>query len=51
LRLTASRKVDGAGFVSLTGGRLQLQMEGAEVFFREIEIEPVAEVPAEFRQP
>jgi hypothetical protein len=51
LRLTMSRKTDGAGAVALTGGRLQLQMEGAEVFFRDIEIEPVAEMPAEFRQP
>jgi hypothetical protein len=48
LRLTASRKVAGAGFEPLTGGRLQLQMEGSEIYFRDIEIKPVTEVPAEF---
>ncbi len=48
LRMTGSRKVAGDGFESLTGGRLLLQMEGAEVFFREIEIRPVSVVPAEF---
>jgi len=48
LRLTASRKVVGAGFEPLTGGRLQLQMEGSEIYFRDIEIKPATEVPPEF---
>jgi len=48
LRLTGSRKVAGDGFEPLTSGRLLLQMEGSEVFFREIEIKQVTEVPAEF---
>ena len=48
LRLTASRKVAGDGFEPLTGGRLLLQMEGSEIYFRDIEISPVKEMPAEF---
>ena len=48
LRLTASRKVTGAGFEPLTGGRLLLQMEGSEIYFREIEIMPVTAVPTAF---
>jgi hypothetical protein len=48
LRLTGSRKVVGDGFAELSAGRLQLQMEGSEIFFREIEIRPVTEVPADF---
>ncbi len=48
LRLTGSRKVVGSVSEPLTAGRLLLQMEGSEIFFREIEIKPVSEVPAEF---
>jgi hypothetical protein len=48
LRLTGSRKTAGEGFEPLTGGRLQFQMEGSEIYFRDIEIKPVADVPVEF---
>jgi len=48
LRFTRSRKVVGDGFEPLTAGRLLLQMEGSEIYFREIEIMPVTEVPVEF---
>jgi hypothetical protein len=51
LRLTASRKITGGDFVPLTGGRLQLQMEGSEIFFREIEIMPLTAVPAALAAP
>lgn len=48
LRLTRSRKSVGEGFEPLAGGRMQLQMEGSEIYFRDIEISPVTAVPAEF---
>jgi hypothetical protein len=47
LRLTGSRQVAGDGFEPLPGGRLELQMEGSEVYFRDIEIQPITEMPAE----
>jgi hypothetical protein len=34
--------------VPLTSGRLQLQSEGAEVFFRRIRIRPIREIPLEY---
>jgi hypothetical protein len=48
LRLTGSRKVVGEGSEPLTAGKLLLQMEGSEIFFRDIEVRPVTAVPAEF---
>ncbi len=47
LVLTGLRhKVDGKE-TPLTKGRLQLQSEGAEVFYRNIQIRPIREIPAE----
>lgn len=43
-RLIGSGKVTVGGIEALTGGKLQLHMEGAEVFFREIEVRPITEV-------
>jgi Domain of Unknown Function (DUF1080) len=51
LRLTASRKIAGGDFVPLTGGRLLLQMEGSEIYFRGIEIMPLTAVPAAYAAP
>lgn len=48
LRLTRSRKAGGDPGEPLSSGKIQLQMEGFEAFFRSIEIKPVKEVPAEF---
>ncbi len=48
LRIAASQRVEGDGFVPLTEGRLQLQMEGWEIYFRDIQIRPIKEIPAEF---
>lgn len=50
LRLTGSRKAVGDGYEPLTGGRLELQMEGSEIYFRDIEIKPVTEIPAQFAE-
>jgi hypothetical protein len=48
MALTNSRYKDGDKFVSLTGGKLQLQSEAAEVFYKELEIRPIEAMPAEF---
>jgi hypothetical protein len=45
-RLSHSRQVDGSGHAPLVSGRLQLQMEGTELFFRDIEIRPLRSLPA-----
>ncbi len=46
--LTKSRrKVDGKD-VSLTSGKLQLQSEGAEVFYRNIAIKPIDRIPEKY---
>jgi hypothetical protein len=47
LVLTGLRhKVDGKE-VPLTKGKIQIQSEGAEVFYRDIEIRPITEIPKE----
>ena len=34
-----------AAIVPLTKGRLQIQSEGAEVFYRNIQVRPISELP------
>jgi hypothetical protein len=46
LILTGLRQKTDAGDVPLTKGKLQLQSEGAEIFYREIAIRPIREIPA-----
>ncbi len=45
MRLTGLRHKTEAGESPLTKGRLQLQSEAAEVFYRAIAIRPIAEIP------
>jgi hypothetical protein len=37
--------VEGGREEPLTGGKIQLQSEGAEIFFRDLELEPIDEIP------
>src|SRR5262245_63163708 len=46
--MTNSRHVDKGKEVPLTKGKLQLQSEGAEVFYRNIAIKNITAIPAEF---
>jgi len=46
LILTGLRQKTDAGDVPLTKGKLQFQSEGAEVFYRRIDIRPIREIPA-----
>ncbi|NUO00867.1 MAG: DUF1080 domain-containing protein [Saprospiraceae bacterium] len=40
-----SRRPEGKNMIPLTKGKIQLQSEGAEVFYRNIRIRPIQEIP------
>lgn len=48
MRVAASQRLAGKTCTPLTGGRLELDMEGWEIYFRDIEIRPIKEIPAEY---
>jgi len=48
VRVAASQRSDGKAYVPLTQGRLELDMEGWEIYFRNLEIRPITEIPAEY---
>jgi Domain of Unknown Function (DUF1080) len=50
MRLAGARRVDGTTGVPLTSGHISLQTEGAEVFYRDVEIRPISDVPAAYRE-
>lgn len=45
--LYRSRQVEDGALIPLTRGKIQFQSEGAEVFYRNIEIRPIARIPVE----
>ena len=50
MALKNARYKDGDKVVPMTGGKLQIQSEAAEVFYRDIEIRKIAAMPAEYEQ-
>jgi hypothetical protein len=50
MRLHGPRRIDGTSPQKVTAGQLILQSEGAELFYRDIEIRPIDEVPAEYSE-
>ena len=48
MRLHGPMRIDGDVPAPVTSGQIILQSEGAEVFFREIEIRPITAIPPEF---
>jgi len=46
--LTNSRRKEGDKEVPLTKGKLQLQSEGAEIFYRNIDIKPLKAIPEKY---
>lgn len=48
LVLEKCERKDGDTWVPATSGRIQLQSEGAELFYRKVELRPVKELPAHF---
>ena len=45
MRLYNSRRPENGGEVPMTRGKIELQTEGAEVFYRQIQLEPITEFP------
>ena len=43
--LYQSRRPEGKNMIPLTKGKIQMQSEGAEVFYRNIRIRPIGEIP------
>ncbi len=48
MRLHHAERLDGPAPAPLTEGQLSLQTEGAEVYYRDVEIRSITAVPAEF---
>jgi hypothetical protein len=48
MRLHAAQRIDGPEPVPLTSGHISLQTEGAEVYFRDVEIEPLSAIPPRY---
>jgi len=48
MRLSKAQRLDGPEPASLQSGRISLQTEGAELFYRHVEVRAITEVPAEF---
>ncbi len=46
--MTNSRQVVGGKEVPLVKGKLQIQSEGAEVFYRNIQVKSIKEIPADY---
>ena len=50
MRLHHAERLDGAAPAPLTTGQISLQTEGAEVFYRNVEIQAITAVPAEYAE-
>ncbi len=50
MRLHAPRRIDGSNPVPVTTGPIILQSEGAEVFYRDIEWQPITAAPSEYAE-
>lgn len=50
MRLQNAQRLDGSSPASLASGAISLQTEGAEVFYRAVEIQPIEKIPAEFAE-
>lgn len=48
MRLHHAERLDGAKPEPLIAGQISLQTEGAEVYYRNVEIQPITAVPAEY---
>ncbi len=50
MRLFRSRQTDNGNETPLMKGKIQLQSEGSEIFYKNISLEPITKIPAAFRQ-
>src|SRR2546425_406508 len=46
--LTSPRYLEARKVIPLRSGKIQLQSEGAECYYRKVEIRPIGEIPAEY---
>jgi hypothetical protein len=51
MRLHQAQRLDGDSPAPLTSGKISLQTEGGECYFRNVEIQPITEIPAEYVEP
>jgi hypothetical protein len=50
MRLHNAQRLDGHAPASLTSGKISLQTEGGECYFRNVEIQPMTEIPREYAE-
>jgi len=50
MRLHNAQRIDGTAPAPISAGQISLQTEGAEVFYRDVEIRPITAVPKEFAE-
>ncbi|HEY4247476.1 MAG TPA: DUF1080 domain-containing protein [Lacunisphaera sp.] len=50
MRLRHAERLDGANPAPLVSGQISLQTEGAEVYYRNVEIQPISAVPAGYAE-
>lgn len=50
MRLYQAQQLDAEPPPPLTSGRISLQSEGAEVYYRDIEVKPITEIPEAWRE-
>jgi hypothetical protein len=48
MRLHGGLRIDGDVPMPVSSGQIILQSEGAEVFYRDIQLRPIAAIPPEF---
>jgi hypothetical protein len=51
MRLYDAQRLDQGAPAPLTSGKICLQTEGGECYFRNVEFQPITEIPAEFAEP
>lgn len=51
MRLYNALRLDGDTPAALTSGKICLQTEGGECYFRNVEMQPITEIPAQFAAP
>ncbi len=51
MRLHGPRRIDGPKPVPVTSGPIILQSEGAEIFYRDLEVRSIDAIPAEYAEP
>jgi hypothetical protein len=50
MRLHQAQRLDGPAPAPLNAGQICLQTEGAEVYYRDVEITPIDAMPPEFAE-